>query len=324
LLAAGCVAGASAQLASKTTHYDLFVLGNTTDVATKTRGGLQLEGGGTDQPDAFAWLVDHAGGGDIVVIRASGTDAYNPFIAKLGKTNSVTTIVFHDRDAASDPAIIERLQHAEAVFLAGGDQSNYVEYWKGTPVEDTLNALAKRGVPIGGTSAGLAVMGQFGFSAMSATHASITSPEALANPFSDKLTIERAFLSLPNMAGIITDSHYVVRDRLGRSLVFLARMQQEGWANPARLIAVDQESAVLVEADGSAKVVGKTNAYFMTTTHEPDVCQPNTPLTMHDIAVFRVAPGGTFNIKTWTGPDGLAYTLAVDKGVVTSSNGKLY
>jgi len=142
LLAVAASAGVAAQVVKKTAAYDDFILGNTTDVSPKTKGGLQLEGGGTDQPEAFAWLIDHAGGGDIVVIRASGTDAYNPFIAKIGKTNSVETIVFHERSAASDPAVLERLRRAEAVFLAGGDQGNYIKYWKDTPVEDTLNRLA--------------------------------------------------------------------------------------------------------------------------------------------------------------------------------------
>ncbi len=43
------------------------------------------------------------------------------------------------------------------MFIAGGDQANYVRGWKGTPVEDAINANVAAGKPIGGTSAGLAV-----------------------------------------------------------------------------------------------------------------------------------------------------------------------
>src|SRR4051812_39131033 len=69
----------------QTTHrstpaYDDYLTGNAGDVTTRTRGGLQLEGGGTDIPEAFRWLIDHAGGGDIVILRASGEDGYHPFI----------------------------------------------------------------------------------------------------------------------------------------------------------------------------------------------------------------------------------------------------
>jgi cyanophycinase len=321
LTTALAVSVTSAQVVNKTPAYDDFILGSTTDATPQTKGGLQLEGGGTDQPDAFKWLIDHAGGGDIVIIRASGTDAYNPFIAKLGQTNSVETIVFHDRSAASDAAVLDRIKHSEAVFLAGGDQGNYIKYWKDTPVEDALNALAARGVPIGGTSAGLAVLSQFSFAAL---NDSITSKDALADPYSPKITIERDFLDLPYMKDLITDTHFVERDRLGRTLVFLARMLQDGMALPARAIAVDSTTAVLVEADGSASVVGKTTAYFLTAARKATVCQAGAPLSIDDIAVYRVRAGDTFNLKTWTGTGGIAYTLSVDKGVVRSSRGELY
>ena len=307
--------------AATSSNFDSFRIGNPKDVSTRTTGGLQLEGGGTDQPEAFAWLVQHANGGDVLVIRASGTDAYNPFIAKAGTTNSVETIVLKNRDASSDPYVLDRLAHAEAIFLAGGDQGNYIKYWKDTPVEDAINAAAKRGVPIGGTSAGLAVMSQFSFAAL---NDSIVSKDALGNPFDAKITIERDFLDLPQMKGIITDSHWVERDRLGRTLVFLARLIADGSASPARAIAVDSTTAVLMEADGRASVVGKTSAYFLSVAKKPAVCRPGEPLTMSDIQVYRVKPGGHFNIKTWQGDGGLAYTLTVDKGVVSSSRGEIY
>lgn len=300
--------------------YETYLTGSAADVSPKTIGGLQLEGGGTDIPEAFQWLIAHAGGGDIVILRASGADGYNPFIVRLGTVDSVESIVFKSRDASSDPDVLRSIEHAEAIFLAGGDQSNYVKYWKGTPVQTAIEALAKRGVPIGGTSAGLAVLGEFGYSGM---NASVTSKTALADPYSVEVTLERAFLSLPNMAGIITDSHVGPRDRLGRTLTFLARITTDGWASSVRGIAVDQESAVLVESDGSAKVVGKAPTYFLQTTKPADVCKPAMPLTMGGISAQRVPPGGTFNVKTWSG-SGERYVLSVAAGVVTSSTGKIY
>jgi cyanophycinase len=311
----------AAPAAAPTQSFERFRIGSDTDVSPTTTGGLQLEGGGTDQPDAFNWLVEHANGGDILVIRASGTGAYNDFIAKQGATNSVETIVFHDRAASSDPYVLNRLAHAEAIFLAGGDQGNYIKYWKDTPVEDAINAAAKRGVPIGGTSAGLAVMSQFSFAAL---NDSIVSKDALADPYDPKVTIERDFLDLPKMRGLITDSHWVERDRLGRTVVFLARMLQDNMASPARALAIDSTTAVLMEMDGTAIVAGKTAAYFMRAATMPSVCRKGAPLSMAGIEVYRVKAGGHFNLKTWTGDGGLAYTLTVTNGVVTSSKGDLY
>lgn len=306
---------------TKNPDFDTFRIGNTEDIATKPTGGLLLAGGGTDQPDAFVWLLKHANGGDVLVIRASGTDAYNPFIAKLGAANSVETIVFKNRNAASNPAVLNKLARAEAIFLAGGDQGNYIKYWKDTPVEDAINAAAKRGVPIGGTSAGLAVMSQFSFAAL---NDSIVSKEALANPFDAKVTIERDFLDLAHMKGIITDSHWVERDRLGRTLVFMARLLEDGLASPARSIAIDSTTAVLMDPDGTAVVVGKTAAYFLQVAKKPAVCEPGKPLTMESILVYKVQPGGRFDIKNWKNGTGLAYTLSVNQGVITSSRTEVY
>ena len=126
------------------------------------------------------------------------------------------------------------------------------------------------------------------------------------------------------MAGIITDSHVGVRDRLGRTLAFLARITTDDWAPSARGIAVDQESAVLVETDGSSKVVGKAPTYFLQTTRKAAICKPGTSLTIDGINAYRVPSGGTFNLRTWTGTGGDAYVLSVNAGVVTSSSGKIY
>ena len=52
------------------------------------------------------------------------------------------------------------------VFISGGDQANYIRGWKGTPLENAINADIAAGKPIGGTSAGLAVQGQFVYGAL--------------------------------------------------------------------------------------------------------------------------------------------------------------
>lgn len=304
--------------------YEHKLVGNPADASGTGTGGYVLAGGGTDQPAAFTWMIERAGGGDIVIIRASGADAYNQWIFDLGGADSVETIIFRDRSAASDPFVLERLRHAEAVFIAGGDQSRYVNFWKGTPVEDELHALVKRGGPIGGTSAGLAILGEFGFGAR---EGGTTSKEALANPFIKEVELDRDFLALPHLEGIITDTHFVERDRLGRTLAFLARIQHDGWSATPRSISVDRETAVLVDPDGHAVVVGKNTAYFIQPTRPPDVCAPGQPLTLRGVNVYRIAAtaaGAGFDLPGWTGTGGLAYSLDAVNGIVTSSRGELY
>jgi cyanophycinase len=308
--------------------YDHFLVGNEADVVKATTGMLVLHGGGTDIDEVFVRMGAAAGGGDFVVLRASGTDAYNPYIYELCNCDSVETIIFKNRQAASDPFVLSRIRNAEAVWLAGGDQSNYVTYWKDTPVETELNALAARRAPIGGTSAGTAVLGEFVYSAMSAS--SLTSSEGLSDPFHRDLTLDRDFLALPKMAGLITDQHLEERDRMGRTVAFLARLVNDGWTAQARAIAADRETALVVDPDdGSARVVStgrhKTPyVYFLKTPGPPEICRPKTPLTFRDVAVYRIGPGGTFDLDTWSGAGGVAYTLSAVEGVLTSSRGDIY
>ena len=206
--------------------YDHYVTGNAGDVTPTTHGGLLLAGGGTDQPDAFKWFIKKAGGGDIVVLRASGADGYHPFVMRLGGVDSIETFLVHSREASSDPTLLARLGKAEAIFFAGGDQSRYVRYFKDTPVEDLINAAAKRQIPIGGTSAGLAILSEFSYSAL---YDSSTTAEATADPFHKNITLDRDFLSMPHLSGIITDSHVIERGRLGRTVTFMARLKRDGW-----------------------------------------------------------------------------------------------
>lgn len=302
-------------------NYDYFVVGNSNDVTTPTSFGLMLMGGGKDVESAFQWMIGKSGGGDFVVLRASGTDAYNPFIAGLGKVDSVETLIIKTRAAASDPFIINKIRNAEAVFIAGGDQWNYVNYWKGTPVEAAINFVASKKAPIGGTSAGLAVLGEFLFSAQ---NDGVTSADALADPFAQRVTLDRQFLSMPLMKGIITDSHFVERNRMGRTVAFLSRIIENGWASTVKAIAIDRETAVAVEANGEASIHGKNVAYFIQASAKPEVCQPGRPLTINNLSVYKTPSGAAFNLPKWRGSRGSAYTISASNGALTSSIGTIY
>ena len=99
--------------------YRYYRVGSRTDIQVHPRTGYALMGGGTDLDDAFRWLCDRADGGDFLVIRAAGTDAYNPYIQGLCHLNSVATLIIPDRAAASDPFVTATITHASAVFIAG-------------------------------------------------------------------------------------------------------------------------------------------------------------------------------------------------------------
>ena len=206
-----------------------------------------MMGGGSDLDEAFRWLCTKANGGDFLILRARGDDDYNKYVNGLCKLNSVATLVIPDRKSALDPAVADIIGHAEAIFFAGGDQSRYVNWWRNSPVQDAVNAHLSEGKPLGGTSAGLAVQGEYIYTSENDPDdgPNLSSSMVLQNPYQFQVALARDFLKVPHLQNLITDSHFAKRDRLGRSLGFLARIVQNGWSKTPREIAVDEKSAVL-------------------------------------------------------------------------------
>ena len=317
---------ASSAIAAENFRY--YVSGNPDDVSTITQGLLVLQGGGTDVDENYARMGERSGGGDFLVLRASGDDAYNDYILALCKCDSVETIVFENRQAAYDAFIIDKIRNAEALFIAGGDQSRYVRFWKDTPVEDAIHFAAAKPAPVGGTSAGMAILGQFAYSAM--TDDSLVSSAALADPFHHDLTIETDFLNLAGMENLITDQHLIERDRIGRTVALLARLVHDGVTAQGRAIAADRETSIHIDPSSAEVAVYATPdhetpfVYLMRTTAAPEVCAPEQPLSIANIEVYRLGRDATFNLKTWSGTGGTAYSFNVNAGHLISSRGDIY
>lgn len=308
--------------AAQAQSYQYFRQGNKEDSQAKPSFGIAMMGGGTDLDEAFRWLCQRGNGGDFLVLRARGDDDYNSYVHGLCKANSVATLIIPGREAAGDPAVSEIIAKAEVVFIAGGDQANYIRKWKGTAVEKAINDGIAKGKPLGGTSAGLAVLGEFVYGALGdkPDDKDLASSDVLTNPYFERVTLERNFLKIPLLESLITDSHFARRDRMGRSLVFLARIMRDGWSASTKEIAVDEKSAVLVNADGKATVVGTgKGAYFLRPAGPPQVCEKDVPLTFRAIAVYHAPSGGHFDLNSWSGSGGNAYSLSVTEGKIEST-----
>ena len=224
-----------------------------------TAPGLMLVGGGEWPYEAFRWMIGKAGHGRIVILRASGsTEAQDEFFKDIGGITAAQTLVFEDRKAASDPQVLEIVRQADGIFIAGGDQSNYVRFWKGTPLNEAINQHVREGKPLGGTSAGLAIMGAYSYGAMDG--GSLTSVEAIKDPMGPAVTLVDHFLRLPPLpAGqVITDSHFGARDRLGRLLTFIARLSKEQGRADIKGLGVDENTALCIDGDGVGKVFTDT------------------------------------------------------------------
>ena len=166
-------------------------------------------------------------------------------------------------------------------------------------MQTAINENDAAGKPIGGTSAGLAVEGEFVYSAMGdkPDDKNLSSAEVLLNPYFERITLTRDFLKIPHLQNLLTDSHFAKRNRMGRTLGFLARIMKDGWSQSPREVAIDEKSAVLVEADCKATVAGTgKGAYFLRPMQPPDVCEKGAPLTFRKVSVYRVTTGGPFRL----------------------------
>lgn len=320
--------------------YTNYFTGDTTDATVSPHGGICLMGGATENDEAMKWFLQSANGGDILVLRASGSDGYNNYLySQLGiSVNSVETIVFNQATAANDAYVQRRVEEAEAIWFAGGDQWDYISYWRNTPIDSIINiGLSQKNIVIGGTSAGMAIQGGFYFSAENGT---ITSNTALNNPYSFNLTVDSAsFLKNDQLADVITDTHYDNPDRRGRHVVFLARILED-WGIEAKGIACEEYTAVCIDTNGIARVYGEypqydDAAYFIQTNCElnnrsPEDCSNGNPLTWNrnGLAVKTYKVPGTnqgnnyFNLNNWqTGSGGEWQDWYVDNGTLHTAPG---
>ncbi len=339
-------------------------------VPTPRARSYVLMGGGLEVDEAFRWMIRQAGitrssGGRFVVIRATGDDAYNQYLfsatcpyascidgASLGLT-SVETLVIPSREAANDDAVIAIVSRANVLWIAGGDQSHYINFWKGTRLDEALKRLLRNAVPFGGLSAGLAVLGQFDYAGQ---RSSVTSTEALGDPYNKNVTLDPAPLALTGgliappelgaLAGTITDTHLDTRDRMGRLITFVARLVAPyGGAgssslgcpggvlqvSQARGVGVSIQTALLLEQDPSGRVraqvmanppdpttLEERAAYLVSMTEGATVCAPGLPLSIRNgqVQIRKLLDGDQAEFSDWSKIP-LYNDLGIDRGVPT-------
>lgn len=321
-------------------NYTSYFSGNINDLVSTPKGGVCLMGGASEHDNAMRWFLGQADGGDVLVLRATGADGYNDYLLnQLGITiNSVETIVFNDATASQENYIHQKIQQAEAIWFAGGDQWDYISYWRNTPIDSLINkGIAERKIVVGGTSAGMAIQGGYYFSAENGT---VTSATALNNPFNAAITVSNEpFLENEFLQDVITDTHYDNPDRKGRHVTFLSRILND-YQQIGKGIACEEYTAVCLDTNGLCKIFGEYPAYdediyFIQpncelTNPEAETCVISTPLTWnHGGQALKVyhAKGTlngiqTFDLSDWeSGTGGVWEHWYVVNGVLTQTSG---
>lgn len=241
--------------------YTSYFTGNTTNITTTPEFGVCLMGGASEHDDAMRWLLQKANGGDIVVLRSSGSDGYNNYLySGLGVTvNSVETLVITSAAGATNPYVLDKVANAEMIWFAGGNQWNYVSFFKDNVLEDMLNQhINVKNAPIGGTSAGMAILSGKYFNAQ---NGSVTSLQAMSNPYHPNVTFGYDdFISVPFLEDVITDTHYDNPDRRGRQSTFIARFKNDLNMN-VKGVAANEYVAICIDENGKARVFGEYPDY---------------------------------------------------------------
>jgi cyanophycinase-like exopeptidase len=235
--------------------------------------GLLLDGAGaTGSPDAtLRWLhrrilgSDTSRGGNVVELRASYTNIDDKHFYNAGNFASVQTVLIPPcATRAQVDSVAPIVDGADAVYFAGGDQANYVR-WKGSALIEAVKRVYARGGVVGGGSAGLAIQGAVIYDSVAGdridreTHTA----DAVRDPLEPSISFTTGFFSWPALRDTITDTHFVARDRFGRTVVFLARILHDGLlpgATAVYALGVDEGSAVMVDPDGTATLVSKEGA----------------------------------------------------------------
>ncbi|HEY1429066.1 MAG TPA: hypothetical protein VGF18_05805 [Candidatus Tumulicola sp.] len=231
--------------------------------------GLVLAGGGAEEAPAsvFPWMhrviagTESGRAGNVVVLRASSANEYDSFFYKYGRFASVQTVLI--QPCAASPQNLARaariVDGADAVFFAGGDQANYVS-WKTSPLIAAVRRVYARGGIVGGGSAGLAIQGAMIFDSVAGDryNTNVHTSDAVADPFEPRISFTTGMFDWPALRDTMTDTHFAIRNRFGRTVVFLARIAHDHLlpsATALYAIGVDQASAVVVDANGMATVL---------------------------------------------------------------------
>jgi cyanophycinase-like exopeptidase len=294
--------------------------------------GLLLDGGGSDVDDAYRWMHQTLSGnrpqrfGNVVVLRAHGVNDYDPYILPLGPFVSVRTLVIPPCAAVAQvDALAGYVDGADAVFFAGGDQANYVK-WKDTALIAAVRRVWDRGGVVGGTSAGLAIQGAVAYDSVAADRLhpnddayEVRTSNALPNPFEPEISFTTGTFAWPALRNVITDTHFARRDRLGRLVAFLARIEHDRHLPTGTVygLGVDERSALAVGADGVATLLEyrgpgyRTRGAYLVRLTKVTQLRPGRPLVAIVSVLHADRPGMQLDLTAKRG-QGQRYTVAID------------
>jgi cyanophycinase len=264
------------------------------------QGSVLLVGGGSedyndwsDKP--YRWLVQQAPNRRVAILHYSTTSSWLvSYFKSLGATSD-TSFAIPSTASANDSSNYRAILACDGVFLRGGDQWQYISKWKGTLVERAIREVYQRGGVVGGTSAGMAVLTRVIFDARVT---SVDPRAALRNPLASGITFTEDFLGL--VPGVLGDTHFYERGRIGRLLAMLAVFKAQTGREIAG-IGVDYNTALAIGPTVTGEVMGAGTVTVL--RWKPETIfrvEPSTSLSISGMSLDQLTDG--FRVSL---PDGL-------------------
>lgn len=256
------------------------------------RGYIVPVGGAEDKdgtPVILRRFAEIAGGKDAriaVIPTASKLDdtgsRYERIFRELG-AGEARSLDFRRREDAGKRDWLRFLDDATGVFLTGGNQLRISTILGGTDVARTIRTLNARGVAVGGTSAGAAVLSEH----MIAFGKSGSTPRA-------GMVSLAPGLGLTNR--IVIDQHFRQRDRIGRLLAALAY-------NPFAVgIGLDEDTAAFISPDDVLHVDGAGAITLVDVARlehsSMAFAKPGQPICLTGISLHILTKGARYHFAT--------------------------
>ena len=197
----------------------------------------------------------------------------------------VDILPYSERKDAEREDWLRLLEKATGIFLTGGNQLRISTILGGTQVAKSIRRRNARGVAVGGTSAGAAILSEH----------MIAFGEEGPTPRAGAATLAPGF-GLTNR--IIIDQHFRQRDRLGRLLAALAY-------NPFAVgVGLDEDTAAFIDPDdtlhvtgaGAITIVDAGSLGYSSMAH----AKAGAPVCVTDVRIHILTAGATFNLHTRT------------------------